>query len=208
MSCEPEIYDPKVVKQPVEIDFELVYVGNTSYMLRNYLYLPQFKKPLAKKDVCLVVVDKDTHRPQKLPDWWKEKYSQYSLPAEKPISFKSFDFAQPGAIVQHENIVVRTTDLDGLCHVNNASFVRFCYEAYIACHVRQFGYTPQADPYRNVKTVSCVFKGEAELGNLLQVSFVQDPDNRDTYHFQILKNPGGIIFESCLEFFPQLSSKY
>ncbi|GFO08029.1 hypothetical protein PoB_003453400, partial [Plakobranchus ocellatus] len=41
MSCEPEIYDPKVVKQPVEIDFELVYVGNTSYVLRNNLYLPQ-----------------------------------------------------------------------------------------------------------------------------------------------------------------------
>ena len=43
LSCEPDLYNLDVKKQPVDIDNELVYVGNTSFKIRSNLFVSQVR---------------------------------------------------------------------------------------------------------------------------------------------------------------------
>ena len=165
----------------------------------------QMSKKVAEQDISLVHVDTKTRKPTTPPKWWKEKYAPYSLPNEVPIKPEYLDFSQQTEDIQEDEFIVRSSDLDPYCHVNNISFIRLCYEAYITSHVRHFGYTGQGDPFRNVKELSCAFRGEAGLGDLLRVALVKDPSDKDMCHFQINKG-SQMVFQCYLKFYPQILS--
>ncbi|GFR60083.1 hypothetical protein ElyMa_005399100 [Elysia marginata] len=80
LSCEPDLYNTNVQKQPVETDNELVYVGNTSFKIRSNLFMSPALERVAHQDISLVFIDPETKRPSMPATWWKEKYAPYSLP--------------------------------------------------------------------------------------------------------------------------------
>ncbi|GFR91857.1 hypothetical protein ElyMa_000854100 [Elysia marginata] len=204
MRCKPELYDHRTRKQPVQVDSELVRVGNTSFKIRSSLFLPEIAKPVTQEDMYFVFIDKDTRKPTSPPSWWKEKYARYSQPNEGPRGMRSYDLSQAADAVDHEEFRVRSVDLDPYCHVNNAAYLRFCYETYVSSHIRKFGYRSNGDPFRNVRNIICNFKGDADFGDLLKVSFIEAPCNEGALYFQIVNGSKGVIFECTMEFFPQL----
>ncbi|RUS69170.1 hypothetical protein EGW08_023071 [Elysia chlorotica] len=200
LSCDPGLYNPDMKKQPVETDNELVYVGKTSFKIRSNLFLSQAKGAMVQQDISFVMVDTETRRPTVPPAWWVDKFAPYSLPNEGPIKANHLNFSNWTGKVYDEEYVVRSMDLDAYFHLNNICFIRICYEAYVSSFVRQFGHANEADAFRNVKDLSCIFRGEARLGDLLKISFAVDPNDEDTCHFLIM-NGSRLIFQCLIKFF-------
>ena len=48
LTCEPDLYNSDVKKQPAETNTELVYVGNTSFKIRSNLFLSQVSNIYSK----------------------------------------------------------------------------------------------------------------------------------------------------------------
>ena len=162
---------------------------------------------MAQKEMFTVLVDQNTRKPAAPPAWWRDKHLPYSRTGEKRIPPPPFDFSTWTGSKQQEDVYVLTMDVDANRHCHFTAFVRFCCEAYGRSQFRQFGHTSRGDPFRDVKSLVCAFKGEASLGDLLKVCFVQDVKDSDTYHFQIVNPQETVIFECCLTFFPQFHSK-
>ncbi|GFR87743.1 hypothetical protein ElyMa_000754200 [Elysia marginata] len=210
LSCEPELYDCNLQKQPIKVVNELIYVGNTSFKTRVKMYFPNVEKPVAQKDLVRVFVDPTTMRPVAPPAWWREKHLPYSRADERRISKPPFDFKTWSGAMQQEDIRVQVRDLNAKGHCDWVSFVWLCYEAYGSSQYKRFGRTLKGDLLRDVKCLVCAYKGEAGLGDLLKVFFLQDPVDTDTYHFQLAKRQEEketVIFECHVIFFSQVMSK-
>lgn len=203
LSCEPDLYNPDIEKSPVKTDNQLVYVGNTSFKIRSDLLITEDLQKVAQQDICTVLVDKETRRPSAPPAWWGEKYARYSLPDEGPIKAEYFDFRSWTGKVHEEKFVVRSADVDPYFHLNNLVFSRFCYEAYVSYYLREFGNSDPGSAVRNVKDLVCTYKGEAALGEELNVALVIDPNFDEICHFEITKG-STLIFQCQITFFPQV----
>ena len=168
----------------------------------------QVKKPVAQKELGLVLVDPVTRKPAGHPAWWLDKHLPYSRPGEGRIQVPSFDFQACAGSLQKEQICVQTIDVDSNGHCSHISFARYCHEVYGRVQFRRFGSTVRGNPFRRVKCLTATYKGEASLGDLLTVCFVQDPADEDTFHFQISRGePGVVLFECHLTYYPLVISK-
>ncbi|RUS71317.1 hypothetical protein EGW08_020925 [Elysia chlorotica] len=208
LTCEPELYDCSLTKQPVKVVNNLVYIGKSSIKTRIRIHFPEVEKPVAELELGIIFVDPKTRKPSVLPDWWRAKHAPYCEAGGGPIPPPTSDpNLWTGKYVRQEDIYVQIIDLDPNRHCHFTSFVRFCCEAFGRSQYRHFGFTSRGDPLRDVRTLVCTFKGEARLGDVLKVYFVQDLDDKDTYHFRIVNEAKAVIFESRLQFFPQITSK-
>ncbi|KAK7089867.1 uncharacterized protein [Littorina saxatilis] len=78
LNISKELYDISIPKTPLVLEKELVYVGKSSMNLHTDVILPSKSLTLASCEVQSVLVDRETRRPAPHPDWWREKFGQYT----------------------------------------------------------------------------------------------------------------------------------
>ena len=195
LQINKKVYSVSLSKQPITVQHELAYLGNTSFKLKCDIFFPDHPESLISGEQMCVLVDQDTRRPSAPPTWWSQELKGDIDKSGQPFKFISTpmptDFAE-------EKIAVNPSDVDFYLHAGSANYIKFMTDAYTRWHVKKFGL--QNNPFRNVKNMAQSFKGEAELGNILTVRFWPNKDNKDLFHFHLSKNEN-VVHECDIEFF-------
>ena len=198
LHIDNKVYNTSLEKQPVTVEQELGYLGNSSFKLKTNIVFPGHPQALIQGQQMYVLVDKLTKRPARPPTWWSDQLKPSVDPSGTPFKFPS---TQMPDAVRVSQIVVNPSDTDFYLHAGSANYVKFVTDAYTAWHVREFGFEGHGDPFRAVKTMVQSFKGEAALGDVLSVKFWPSDHNQDLFHFHLIKNQQ-VIHECDVEFYP------
>ncbi|CAL1536199.1 unnamed protein product [Lymnaea stagnalis] len=120
------LYGSEVPKWPLDVEFILGFVGNSSMAgVTNFYNVGETSEPLWTQINQLVSIDKVTRKPTPLPDWFKDKYKGKGCMDQgliiKPFNRPSLTYSMP--------VVVRWSDTDNYNHTNFASYVHWAINA-------------------------------------------------------------------------------
>jgi len=199
LNVDNRVYSYNISKQPITINTEVIHLGKTSFNLKADIYFPDDKTPLVSGETQCVLVDPETKRPSQPPEWWDKVLRNDMMTSGKACRPK--DVCLPVDISIHEEeIKVLPSDTDFYMHARSANYVDFCLNSYIQWHIKQYGFESRGNPFRTVKSMIQSFKGEADIGDVLQVKFWQNVIHSNMFHFHIFKN-NSLINECSIEFF-------
>lgn len=176
----------------------LGYIGNSSLNSVLVLSDADSNKEVVRNVHQVVMVDTDTRRPKKIPDWWKRKYQNWVIGNQALVSPKLK--SPPNNDVHIYSITVAWNEVDGYSHINYASYIKFCFDTamdgvahgvYSRLHQTKWLY--------NVKKWSLFYKGESKVGDLLHIASWEDTDDPYILNFDITRG-GQTIFQSHIEF--------
>lgn len=200
LQIEPKVYDYETEKQPIMVDLELDYIGNTSFKLKNSMYFPGQPEPLIQSEMQVVFIDPQTKKPSPPAQWWLDKFRPHVSKSSKPLILEKTQIPKD-IQVEEEDVLVTPSDVDAYLHLSSSHYIKFVVDSYICWHIKKYGYERNGDPFRNLKSMSQSFLGEAAAGDLLKVKFWPSKDNENLFHFHILKDQN-LIHECIAEFYP------
>ena len=141
-------------------------------------------------------VDKATHKPQPLPDWWISKF--------RPLLTKNSTATLVTAIEKPKGIkkYVRAArcghdDIDTYGHMNNSNYVRHCLEA--ACEAAKLGYFSELSGNihcKHMKEMRQLYIDQWPLGDEVTIETWQSQTDPLTLHFDLSKGNGSIYQNS------------
>uniref|UniRef100_A0A2C9L6B3 Acyl-ACP thioesterase-like C-terminal domain-containing protein n=2 Tax=Biomphalaria glabrata TaxID=6526 RepID=A0A2C9L6B3_BIOGL len=120
------LYNPDIPKWPINGQYSLSNVGNSSLIDQISFYSPDItSEPLWTQRCQLVSVNNDTRLPSALPDWFQDKYKGKGgmdkglavMPIQRPLNTYSYP------------ITVQWLDTDGFRHTNFSSYVNWVLNA-------------------------------------------------------------------------------
>ena len=181
-----------------DIELHLGYIGRTSHNSVATLTDNNTGMVLVRNVNQVVNVDRTTHKPIPISDWWRVIYGSYAV--EK----KSLEVAEeivPNEKIYWYELKVAWSEIDFYQHTNYLSYVKFCFDAAMDAVSNQF-YTMFHKDILNyhVKSVRSFYKGESVAGDILNIASWEDNSNPFLLHFSIQKG-SNILFQSHVEFY-------
>lgn len=180
---------------PIEsltVETRLGYVGKRSESLVYNLLQSQNEqsscadsKVLASNTCQMVFVNKTSHLPATLPDWWLQKYSKLSDP-DKKLKLQIMDVPFSSLIFIH-HFPVSWNHTDFYHHTHFNSYVGFCFEvANQAIHNGFFpdGFKCSGDILnRKVKLIEMLYLNESVAGDKLRAGMWVDQYDSQSLRF-------------------------
>jgi acyl-CoA thioesterase FadM len=194
----PELYDMSVKKSPLELNVALDFIGNTTFKLKTTISTENASVPLCVNHTQSVCVNKETRRPNPLPEWWKKKYSGI---IGEPLKIPLLNSPPENGQFSDHSFQVLTSDVDPYMHMNWSNYIKHCYDAFVLSEFRKNPGSGIENLFRNVKQFSVNFIKEASFGDNIDIRFWQDADNSNLYCFRVFKK-SDVICECSAEFFP------
>ena len=198
LQIDEKAYDVSLDPQPITVEQELAYLGNTSFKLKSDVIFPGHSEALIRGEQMCVFVDTTSKRPVSPPKWWSDEVKGHVDESGRP--FKFISTPHPSGF-DEEKMIVNPSDTDFYLHAGSTNYIKFITDAYTNWHVNKFGFEGHGDPFRSVKRMVQSFQGEAAMGDSLSVRFWPNTDNEDLFHFHLLKN-GTVVHECDVEFYP------
>ncbi|XP_046563555.1 uncharacterized protein LOC124272431 [Haliotis rubra] len=122
---EKAVYDTSVPKSPLDVLYQLGYVGKSSLSTVASIVVPSTGQTILRNINQFVVVDKMSRRPTPLPDWWREKYGGIAI-LKDPLIVPRLQ-RPPDAVQYRVNVV--WFDTDNYKHTNYTCYVDYCVNA-------------------------------------------------------------------------------
>ncbi|XP_071103007.1 uncharacterized protein [Haliotis cracherodii] len=189
---ERELYDISVPKNPLDVLYQLGYVGKSSFSSVGSIIVPSTGQTIFRNINHLVGMDKTRRRPKPLPDWWREKHGGSAI-LKHPLIVPKIE--RPGGAVQY-NVKVAWMHTDNHNHTNYAYYAYFCINAlHYAIEKGCLGALTKDVVKRGIKSMRNTYMGESLENDELTIGvWASDQDDR-TVHFDIQKL-GQTIFQS------------
>ena len=188
----------KPIFPELALSVELGYVGMSSFSDISKLYDTATGEVYASNINQVVSVDKTTRRPTPLPEWWKEKYANYSVNNKGLV----IPLLTPPEEMGHTfEVRASWNDVDSNQHVNYVAYIRFCLDAAMDALVHGKFRKLQKDILAyQVKCMDIAYKKECNGGDWLRVSLWQDIKNPYVLYFDVTKD-GETLFQNTMEFY-------
>ncbi|CAH1772957.1 unnamed protein product [Owenia fusiformis] len=144
-----------------------------------------------------VYVSKETKRPTRLPEWYRNKVKTANGTAKRNMA----QLIRPIQAFQY-NMVVTPSDIDMYNHVTNSAYIRYCLDAGYQAGISGFYRNLPGDiaQYR-CKEIEQLYDGESNLGEELCVYTWDTEEEKDTLYFQIANEKGRPIHHCILRFY-------
>ena len=167
---------------PLQVSFQLGYVGNCSLNTVATLNCRRTAKVYATNVNQVVLVDKATREVTPIPEWWRTKYASFSTGQASLVIAR-----MPVLTPKHEcAMVIRWSDVDLYRHTNYLSYVQFCLDCAMDAVVGNF-YSKLKDDILlyNTKEIQMLYINETKAGEALHTATWQDADDPLKIHFNI-----------------------
>ncbi|XP_071103708.1 uncharacterized protein [Haliotis cracherodii] len=189
---EKAMYDTSVPKSPLDVLYQLGYVGKSSLSTVASIVVPSTGQTILRNTNHLVGMDKTSRRPKPLPDWWREKHGGSAI-FKDPLIVPRLQ--RPTDAVQYK-VKVAWTHTDNYNHTNYTTYVDFCIDAlHYAIEKGCLGALTKDVVKRGIKSMRNTYIGESLENEELTIEvWSSDQDDR-TVHFDIQKL-GQSIFQS------------
>ncbi|XP_046563554.1 uncharacterized protein LOC124272430 [Haliotis rubra] len=189
---ERELYDISVPKNPLDVLYQLGYVGKSSFSSVGSIIVPSTGQTILKNINHLVGMDKTSRRPKPLPDWWREKHGGSAI-LKNPMIVPKLE--RPGGAVLY-NVKVAWVHTDNHNHTNYAYYAYYCVNAlHYAIEKGCMGAVTKGVVKRGIKSMRNTYIGESLENDELTIwVWASDQDDK-TVHFDIQKL-GQSIFQS------------
>ncbi|XP_067686560.1 uncharacterized protein [Haliotis asinina] len=189
---EKAAYDTSVPKSPLDVLYQLGYVGKSSLSTVASIVVPSTGETILRIINQLVVVDKTSRRPKPLPEWWRKKYGGIAILKEPLIVPR---LQRPTEAVQYRENVV-WFDTDDYKHTNYTVYVHYCVNAlHYAIEKGCMGAVTKDVVKCGIKSSRNTYIGESLENDELTV-WVWASDQVDrTVHFDVQKL-GQSVFQS------------
>ncbi|XP_067686416.1 uncharacterized protein [Haliotis asinina] len=189
---ERELYDISVPKNPLDVLYQLGYIGKSSFSSVGSIIVPSTGQTILRNINHLVGMDKTSRRPKPLPDWWREKHGGSAI-LKNPLIVPKLE--RPGGAVQY-NVKVAWMHTDNHNHTNYAYYAYYCINAlHYAIEKGCMGSVTKDVVKRGIKSMRNTYIGESlENDDLTIWVWASEQDDR-TVHFDIQKL-GQSIFQS------------
>ena len=193
-----DMYSKAAIVRPMVCNFELGYLGNSSFSSITTYIDKETGKQLFLSERHIALRERLTNKPWYIQDDVKQKYKKYaskektilSKPPKRPMETFVYD------------ILVRHSDHDIMFHVNQGTFISFCLECAAEASLSGFYSDFQGDmAWYHVKDASIIYLGEAFAGDLLKVISWEGVDH--SLHFEIHRD-SDVIVNCTLVFFQDI----
>ena len=192
----PAFYEKTHLYNPVVSTDKMVNFGKTSFQHLCTATSEKTGQLLHQSILQIVLVDKETRRPVALPDFLKDH-------------FKAFDTTQPfervapmetPELTHTRQYTVRWSDTDYYMHLNQASYVRICFDALVEVSRAGCFSALEGDIGKYwVKNYKCYYQNESTPGDVLDIHMWENPVDPMVVH-AIAEKEGKSIFQSSFQF--------
>ncbi|XP_067686955.1 uncharacterized protein [Haliotis asinina] len=181
---EKAVYDTSVPKSPLDVFYQLGYVGKSSLSTVASIVVPSTGKTILRNINQFVVVHKTSRRPKPLPEWWREKYGGIAI-LKEPLIIPRLQ--RPTDAVQYR-INVAWINTDNYKHTNYTVYVDYCINAlHYAIEKGCMGSITKDVVKRGIKSSRNTYIGESLENDELTIwVWASEQDDR-TVHFDIQK---------------------
>ncbi|XP_067686263.1 uncharacterized protein [Haliotis asinina] len=189
---EKAVYDTSVPKSPLDVFYQLGYVGKSSLSTVASIVVPSTGETILRNINHVVGMDKTSRRPKALPDWWREKHGR-SATLKNPLIVPRL---QRPADASHYSVKVAWMHTDNYNHTNYTSYVDYCINTlHYAIEKGCMGALTKDVVKCGIKSMRNTYIGESlENDELIIWVWTSDQDHRSV-HFDIQKL-GQSIFQS------------
>ncbi|XP_046563539.1 uncharacterized protein LOC124272415 [Haliotis rubra] len=189
---EKAVYDTSVPKSPLDVLYQLGYVGKSSLSTVASIVVPSTGQAILRNINHLVGMDKTSRRPKPLPDWWREKHGGSAI-LKNPLIVPRLQ--RPTDAPQY-TAKVAWMHTDNYNHTNYTTYVDYCINAlHYAIEKGCMGAVNKDVVKRGIKSMRNTYIGESLENDELTVwVWASDQDDR-TVHFDVQKL-GQSIFQS------------
>ena len=182
----------------MEVKLSLGYIGTSSLNSTASLCCRKTGLTYARNINQVVVVDKATRKPTRIPEWWREMYSEMAVTGQSlvvPLIDVMYDHAHK------YDVKVAWSDTDQYKHTNYLSYIRFCQDAAMdACHVNHFSAIKGDFLKYNTRNISICYKNETVANDRLVVYVWENESDNMQLHFSIVKDEA-IIFQATFSLY-------
>ncbi|KAL5004568.1 hypothetical protein ScPMuIL_018024 [Solemya velum] len=198
-SCEftmnRELYDHRVPKSSLRVRLESAYVGTSSANTKAVIISSVDQKILFTNVNQVVSIDRSTRKPMPLPEWWRNKYSEFSK-GHASLIFPKFE-KKPNAACYQVKVAWSDTDFNN--HTNWTSYLRFAVDG--GHHCSDEGFLPNFEKnYKvGIKNIQIRYAGESHEGDILDVYVWQDDEKSELLYVDIHRGKES-IFQTTIEF--------
>ncbi|XP_067686558.1 uncharacterized protein [Haliotis asinina] len=181
---EKGMYDTSVPKSPLDVLYQLGYVGKSSFSTVASIVVPSTGKTILRNINQFVVVHKTSRRPKPLPEWWREKYGGIAI-LKDPLIIPRLQ--RPTEAMQYRvNVVWFATD--DYKHTNHTVYVHYCVNAlHYAIEKGCMGAVTKDVVKCGIKSMRNTYIGESLENDELTIwVWASEQDDR-TAHFDVQK---------------------
>ena len=193
-----EIQRRSEVVPELEVLLSLGYIGKSSLNSIATLKCRKTGAAFARNVNQVVVVDKATRKPTRIPEWWREKYSSAAVTGQ-PLIVPLIDV--PHERAHAYDVKVAWSDVDQYKHTNYLSYVRYCQDAAMdACQVDHFTQIKGDFLLQHTKGMSICYKNETVANDRLLVHVWENEEDKLKLHFSISRQDA-VIFQATFSFY-------
>ena len=192
----PAFYGKEHMYNPLNTRIQFANIGRTSYQLLTSTTSAQTGQLLHESVCHTVVVDRESRRPVPLPDYFVDHFRDTAIkvPTERVVSL-----SRPvnSDLVHY---TVRWSDTDLYFHINQANYVKICFDAMVEVSREGKFKSFNGDLAKYwVKHFTCLYISEAKPGDILDIYSWEDNTNAMNVHAKA-ERAGQPIFQCSFWF--------
>ena len=149
----------------------------------------------------LVCVDKVTHKPTPLPEWWLKQFKPKIPVNSKPHVVQPFEKLSDVPVYCYQ-MKAHYCDVDLFGHVNNANYLKYCLEAASDAVKNKFYSKVLKNVYRcHMQDMEQLYIGQCHAGDTIAMETWENPSDPYTLYFMMFNN-GTCIYQCTLKLYP------